>query len=118
KKDRKKTIKGEWVGVEKYIDDATVDTVYVFNGFLSYLPIQSDIKLYFASAFSKDVYKGKVESTRTAFLNLSETSHYAESYDENRDRNKNFILTENDLKKDTIRLTQNQRKKLINNLKI
>lgn len=94
-------IKGEWVGVEK-----NSDTVYVFNGFLSHSYVQSDIKLYSSSKF----YKGKNGKTRTSFLNLSETYFSSGA--------RKTILTENDLTKDTIRLNQNQRKKLINRLKI
>lgn len=112
-KDGEKTIKGEWVGVEKFIDNVIVDTVYVFNGFLSYSYVQSDLKLYYASSY----YQENNGNSRTAFLNLSET-YFQNTYNENSDRTKNFILTENDLKKDTIRLNQNQRRKLINKLKI
>ena len=104
-KDGEKTIKGEWVGVEK-----NSDTVYVFNGFLSYSYVQSDIKLYYASSS----YKENDGKTRTAFLNLSETYFY----NKNGNRNKTSILTESDLTKDTIRLNQNQKKKLITELKI
>jgi len=104
-KDEENIIKGEWVGVEK-----NSDTVYVFNGFLSHNYVQSDIRLYYTSSF----YREKDGRTRTAFLNLSETYFY----DKNGEQNKKPILTENDLKKDTIRLNPNQRKKLINGLKI
>ena len=112
-KDGENIIEGEWVGVEKFIDNVTIDTVYVFNGFLSYSYVQSDIKLFYVSPFYKED-DGKI---RTAFLNLSET-YFEDAYDENGDRNKSSILTESDLTKDTIRLNQNQRKKLLNRLKI
>tara|TARA_R110002012_G_scaffold300941_1_gene500980 strand:- start:3362 stop:4672 length:1311 start_codon:yes stop_codon:yes gene_type:complete len=111
-KDGEKIIKGEWVGVQK-----DKDTVYVFDGFLSYYHVQSDIKLYTISAFSEDTYEGKVERTSTAFLNLSET-YNENTYNENGDKTKTSILSQTDLTKDTIRLNQNQRKKLIHQLKI
>lgn len=104
-KDGERIIKGEWVGVEK-----DLDTVYVFNGFLSYSSVKSDLKLYSSSPF----YKEKDGKTRIAFLNLSETYFY----DENGKRNQESILTDNDLENDTIKLNPNQRKKLINGLKI
>jgi hypothetical protein len=107
-KDGEKTIKGEWVGVEK-----NSDTVYVFNGFLSNFNVQSDIKLYDASSF----YQENDGKKRTAFLNLSET-YFAGVYNESGERNRSSILRESDLANDPVRLNQNQRKKLINKLKI
>ncbi len=107
-KDGEKVIKGEWVGVEK-----NSDTVYVFNGFLSYSYVKSDIKLYYASSFYKE-NDGKI---RTAFLNLSET-YFENNCNDNSDTNKNLILTESDLIKDTVRLNQNQRMKLLNKLRL
>lgn len=102
-KDSEKVIKGEWVGVEK-----DLDTVYVFNGFLSHNHLTSDIKLYSVSSFYKD-HNGK---TRTAFLNLSET-YFKNTYNENNDREENLILSESNFSKDTIRLNNSQRKKLL-----
>ncbi len=102
-KDGEKVIKGEWVGVEK-----DLDTVYVFNGFLSHNHLTSDIKLYLASSYYKE-HNGKI---RTAFLNLSET-YFENTYNENNDREENLILTENNLSKDTIRLNKSQRNKFL-----
>ena len=107
-----KIIKGEWVGVQK-----EKDTVYIFDGLLSYYQVQSDIKLYSISAFSENTYQGKVERTSTAFLNLSET-YFENTYNENGDKTETSILSQTDLTQDTIRLNQNQRKKLIHQLKI
>ncbi|MAN29224.1 MULTISPECIES: SH3 domain-containing protein [Mesonia] len=107
-KDKEKTFKGEWVGVEK-----NSDTVYVFDGFLSNSYIESDIKLYNVIPY----YKDNDSKERTAFLNLSET-YFENAYNEGSDRNKNLILTKSDLSKDTIRLNQNQRRELLSQLKL
>ncbi|WP_299681212.1 hypothetical protein [uncultured Dokdonia sp.] len=94
---------GEWVGVEK-----DTDTVYVFNGFLSFDYVTSDIKLYLASSY----YKEQEGTIRTAFINVSET-YFENRYNESNDDNENSILTEANLKKDTIRLTKSQRSKFL-----
>jgi len=109
-----KIIEGEWVGVQNWVGSVKdSEIVYVFDGFLSNSYVQSDIKLYNVSSF----YKSNEGTTRTAFLNLSET-YFENTYSENEDRNKNLILNETDLKKDTIRLNKNQRKKLMDKLKV
>ena len=88
------------------LSDKKMDTVYVFNGFLSNSFVQSDIKLYYASSF----YKEKDGKTRTAFLNLSET-YFEDAYNETDNKNRNSIFTESDFEKDTIRLNKSQRDK-------
>ncbi len=112
-KDDKKIIKGEWVGILRYLTNQKFDTVYVFNGFLSHNYVLSDIKLYYASSF----YKEKDGRTRTAFLNLSETyfkdAYFKDAYNENGNKNRKSIFTENDLEKDTIRLNKSQRNKFL-----
>lgn len=111
--DSGKLIVGKWVGVQNWLlKEKETDTVYVFNGFLSNNYIESSIKLYYSSSFYKE-HNGEV---RTAFLNLSDT-YFKNTYDENED-DENLILKENDLKKDTIRLNKNQRKKLLQFLNI
>lgn len=107
--DAGKLIIDKWVGVQNWmLSDKEMDTVYVFNGFLSNSFAQSDIKLYYASSF----YKEKDGKTRTAFLNLSET-YFEDAYNENDNKNRNTIFTESDLEKDTIRLSKSQRKKFL-----
>lgn len=106
-KDGNKIIKGKWLGVEK-----NSDTVYVFDGFLSNIPIQSDIQLYYASSYYK-----LNEKPKTAFINLSD-SYFGNYYEKNGNRRKDLILTESDLKKDTIRLNKDQRTEFLNRLKL
>lgn len=103
-KDGGKTIKGEWVGVEK-----DKDTVYVFSGFLSPNYTPSDIQLYLASSF----YAENNGDTRTAFINISET-YFTDlhTHFEGQER-EHYVLTEQDFSKDTIRLNKNQRKKFL-----
>ncbi|WP_047547211.1 hypothetical protein [Psychroserpens sp. Hel_I_66] len=95
-RDGEKTIKGEWVGVEKGID-----TVYVFNGFLSDVYVQSDLKLYNA----------------TSFLNVSET-YFNNAYSEDANQDPNLILTESNLENNLITLNKSQRKKFLEKLKL
>lgn len=71
--DNGKVLKGEWLGIENGID-----TVYVFNAFLSSNYTYSDIKIYRASPFDK-INDKKI---RTGFLNLSE-SYFNNEYSEN-----------------------------------
>ncbi len=112
--DRGKRIAGKWVGVQNWIDSRKdSDTVYVFDGFLSSSYTESAIKLYYASSY----YREKNGKTVTAFLNVSET-FFRNTYNENIDRNKSFILTESNLAKDTITLNPNQRKELLKQLKL
>ncbi len=107
-KDGNKILKGEWVGVKK-----DLDTVYVFNGFLSYEYTYSDIILYEVSPYSKE----QDGTTRTAFLNLSET-YFINSYDTKKDKLEELLVTEDDFDKDTIRFNKTQRKKLLKKLKL
>ncbi|MDR6301634.1 hypothetical protein [Mesonia maritima] len=107
--DAGKLIVDKWVGVQNWmLPDKKMDTVYVFNGFLSNSFVQSDIKLYYASSF----YKEKDGKTRTAFLNLSQT-YFEDAYNETGNKNRNSIFTESDLEKDTIRLNKSQRDKFL-----
>lgn len=92
-----KTLNGEWVGVQK-----EEDTVYVFNAFLSYNFLISDLKIYNAQPF----YNEKKNYYRTGFLNLSE-SYF--TYTEN----ENTILPIDEELKDTIVLNKTQRKEFL-----
>lgn len=112
--DAGKLIIDKWVGVQNWIrSDKKMDTVYVFNGFLSNSFVQSDIELYNASSF----YKEKDGRTKTAFLNLSET-YFEDAHNESGNRKRNSIFTKSNLEKDTIRLNKNQRNKFLEYTKI
>ena len=104
-KDGNKIIKGEWFGVEKELD-----TVYVFNAFLSLDYTHSDLKIYRASPYDKE-NDGR---HRTGFLNLSESFFTNDYY---KDGKENTILSK-PLSKDTIRLNSKQRKTFLKRLKI
>jgi hypothetical protein len=92
------TIKGEWLGIEK-----DMDTVYVFNRFLSQSFIYSELKIYRTSGLDNKERKIK-------FINLSE-SYFNNEYSES------LILLESNLK-DRIRLNSEQRKKFLDRINV
>lgn len=96
--DEGKRLKGEWVGVEK-----EQDTVYVFNEFLSPDYVFSDLNIYYASPY----YKQENGETDTGFLNMSESYFY------NKAEEAGSLLTANNFLKDTVKLNENQRNRLL-----
>ncbi|MEO1412694.1 MAG: hypothetical protein AAFW73_22580 [Bacteroidota bacterium] len=85
--DAGKTLSGTWLGVEK-----GADTVYVFGGYLAPNPLRSALRLYYAEPY----YEAADGSTRTGFLNLSET-YFAHRDPERRDGEPLPLLSEADL---------------------
>lgn len=107
-KDGNKIIKGEWYGVKK-----DLDTVYVFNAFLSSTYTYSDLKIYRASPYY--IENGR---NRTGFLNLSE-SFFTQEYHENEHNNiYEKPLLAKPIVKDTIRLNAKQRKDFLKRINI
>lgn len=101
-------LKGEWLGVEH-----KKDTVYVFSRFMSLDYTFSDLKLYRTSPF----YKENNEDIRTGFLNLSESYFTGDYYTTENEPNR-LLLSERDLKKDTITLNPAQRKQFLKSVNI
>ena len=101
--DAGKTLLGTWLGVEK-----GSDTVYVFGGYLAPNPLRSALRLYYAEPY----YEAADGSTRTGFLNLSET-YFAHRDPERRDGEPLPLLSEADLAYDTIRLDAPRRRQFL-----
>jgi len=97
-KDGNIIIKGEWVGVEKELD-----TVYVFDAYLSKDYTQSEMKIYSASPYTIES-----DGTRTRFLNLSDT--YFNNYENRKIINSNS--------KDTVRLNAKQRRLFLKTINV
>lgn len=88
------------------------ETVYVRRDSLSDEYVQSDLNLYVTFPY----YKEANGTVRTSFLDMSDT--FFEHYYDEIDPNKRILLTENNLKKDTVRLNHEQRNILMDSLKI
>jgi hypothetical protein len=94
--DGEKSIKGEWLGIEK-----EMDTVYVFSEFLSYSFVYSKMNIYKAKPFSKN----KDGNDKTAFINLSESYLKNEQTD--------LLIQSQENNTDTIKLNSNQKLKFL-----